>query len=235
MIEDYYRRCDEIAIGVLEYVNDDTLLIVLSDHGCGSFQRGVHLNAWLHQQGLMNLRNGCRPGDDGGNMLRNVDWPRTQAYSIGLGGIYLNISGREAKGSVRPEEADELKRQITDRLTGLKDSQQGRIAVRQVRSREQLYHGPFTDEAPDLLVHFAEGYRASWGTALGDVPDGLFEDNTRPWSGDHIVDPQLVPGVLLMNRPFRSEHPGLLDLAPTILAALGVPKAPAMEGKDLLA
>ena len=72
-------------------------------------------------------------------------------------------------------------------------------------------------------------------TGLGGIGEGVFEDNTRRWSGDHIVDPTLVPGVLFMSRPFRAQQPRMLDLAPTILAALGVPKGPAMEGASLLA
>jgi hypothetical protein len=85
-----------------------------------------------------------------------------------------------------------------------------------------------------LLVNFAAGYRISWGSSLGGVPAGLFEDNVRKWGGDHIIDPALVPGVLLMDRPFRGDGARLVDLAPTILAALGVPKGPAMEGSSLL-
>ena len=69
---------------------------------------------------------------------------------------------------------------------------------------------------------------------MGGVPEGHFEDNVKKWSGDHIIDPALVPGVLFMNRPFRGEAARLVDLAPTILAALGVPKGPAMEGSSLL-
>ena len=95
-------------------------------------------------------------------------------------------------------------------------------------------HGPHTGDAPDLLVHFAAGYRASWATALGGAGGGHFEDNTRKWAGDHIIDPAFVPGVLLMNRPFRTDRPRLLDLAPTITDALGVPKEAAMEGESLL-
>jgi hypothetical protein len=97
-----------------------------------------------------------------------------------------------------------------------------------------VYRGPFVEEAPDLLVDFAPGYRVSWSSSLGGFGDGLFEDNVKKWSGDHIIDPEQVPGVLFMNRPFRAEGGRLLDLAPTILAALGVPKGPAMEGESML-
>jgi hypothetical protein len=106
--------------------------------------------------------------------------------------------------------------------------------VRGVRRKEEIYTGPFAAEAPDLLALFERGYRASWTTGLGGIGNGALEDNTRRWGGDHIVDPALVPGVLLMNRPFRTASPRLVDLAPTILAAFGVPRGATMEGDDLL-
>ena len=118
-------------------------------------------------------------------------------------------------------------------MSGLGDPARGQIAIRSVLTREQVYSGPYTAEAPDLLVNFAEGYRVSWATALGGVPAGHFEDNRKKWSGDHLIDPALVPGVLLMNRPFRDDA-GLIDLAPTILAALGLKPTPVMEGGMLL-
>ena len=162
-----------------------------------------------------------------------MDWSRTSAYALGLGGIYLNLEGREAQGTVKPEAAEELKAAIAGRLAGLVDPARGTVAVRGVRPRQSVYSGPFVEEAPDLLVDFARGYRASWGTSLGGVPEGHFEDNTKKWSGDHIIDPELVPGVLFMNRPYRQLGAGLADLAPTILDALGVPRGKAMEGSSL--
>lgn len=234
VIREHYRRCDEIVGKVLDYVDGQTLLIVLSDHGCGSFRRGVHLNTWLHEQGLLALRGGHRPGRDAGDMLREVDWPRTKAYALGLSGVYLNLEGREAEGTVSAEEAQPLKEKIAAGLAGLCDTDRGATAVRGVVRREDVYRGPYTEEAPDLLVRFAEGYRASWETALGGVPAGQFDDNTRRWGGDHIVDPALTPGVLFMGRPFPPQRARLADMAPTILDSLGVPKTSAMEGRELL-
>jgi bisphosphoglycerate-independent phosphoglycerate mutase (AlkP superfamily) len=69
---------------------------------------------------------------------------------------------------------------------------------------------------------------------MGGIAEGHFEDNTKRWSGDHIIDPEQVPGVLFMNRRFQTEGARLVDLAPTILAALGVSKWPTMEGDSLL-
>jgi predicted AlkP superfamily phosphohydrolase/phosphomutase len=233
-IENHYRTCDRIVGRAMQYADEETLFIVLSDHGMGSFQRGLNLNTWLHDNGFLALKNGIRPGDEAGDFFHGVDWNRTQAYALGLGGIYLNLSGREQNGIVKLEDAGHIKENIIKGLTGLRDPRRGQIAVRSVVTREQIYSGPFAGESPDLLLNFSQGYRVSWGTPLGGVPQGLFEDNVRKWGGDHMIDPTLVPGVLFMNRPFQDKDPSLVDLAPSILSSLGAPKGPEMEGESLL-
>ncbi len=233
-IGEHYRRLDGIVGQALSYADDRTLVIVLSDHGMNSFQRGLNLNTWLYDHGFLALKNGARPGEaDNDDFFRHVDWDRTRAYALGLGGLYLNLCSREANGIVPPDEAGAVKANLVKGLTGLRDPQRGQVAVTSVLSREQLYTGPYLGEAPDLLVNFSPGYRVSWGTPLGGVPAGLFEDNVKKWGGDHVIDPALVPGVLFMNCPFKAAGASLPDMAPTILAALGVPPGPAMEGEDL--
>ena len=100
VIDDCYRRCDAIVGKALEFSDDETLFIALSDHGFNSFRRGVHLNTWLYDNGFLALRDGVRPGEAAGDLLRQVDWGRTKAYAVGLGGIYLNLKGREEQGIV---------------------------------------------------------------------------------------------------------------------------------------
>ena len=233
-IEEHYRECDAIVGRVMAHVDDQTLLIVLSDHGFSSFQRGVHLNTWLHDNGFLALQPGAKPGEDAGDFFKHVDWAGTKAYALGLGSIYLNVRGREAQGIVSPDDVSSVSASIAGRLTGLRDEARGADAVRAVVSRAEVYNGAFASESPDLIACFAAGYRVSWATALGGMPHGHVEDNVKRWGGDHIIDPALVPGVLFMNRPFDGARASLLDLAPTILAALGVPKGSAMEGASLL-
>jgi predicted AlkP superfamily phosphohydrolase/phosphomutase len=233
-IHDHYSKLDGIVGKALRYADNQTLFIVLSDHGMNSFQRGLNLNTWLYENGLLALQKGVQPGEEAGDFFHCVDWGQTKAYALGLGGIYLNIKGREQKGIVAPEQAEVLKATIAKGLAGIVDPERGQVAVRSVSTREQLYQGPYADQAPDLLVNFAEGYRASWGTPLGAVPEGLFADNDKKWGGDHCIDPVLVPGVLFMNRPFESRQASLVDLAPTILSAFGVPEGKNMEGESLL-
>ncbi|HSJ62693.1 MAG TPA: alkaline phosphatase family protein [Gemmatimonadaceae bacterium] len=233
-IEEHYRECDAIVGRVLEHADEHTLVIVLSDHGFSSFQRGVHINSWLHDNGFLALQSGVEAGEEAGDFFKHVDWSRTKAYALGLGSIYLNLHGREAQGIVPGGEAPAVARAIAAGLTGLRDAERGCHAVRAVVTREEVYSGAYAAESPDLIACFSAGYRVSWATALGGVPRGYLEDNVKRWGGDHIIDPALVPGVLFMNRPFDGGRASLLDLAPTILGALGAPTGSALEGASLL-
>jgi predicted AlkP superfamily phosphohydrolase/phosphomutase len=235
-IEEHYRSLDHLIEEVWKFVDDQTLFITLSDHGMNSFKRGLNLNTWLYENDFLALKNGYKPGEEeNGDFFHNVDWSRTKAYALALGAIFLNLRGREANGIVRQDEAAGVKEDIITGLTGLVDEEKGQVAVRSVFSREQLYSGAYAGESGDLLVNHSPGYRVSWNTPLGGVPAGLFEDNTRRWGGDHVIDPSLIPGILFASQPIQRENPDLKDLAPTILAALGVPKHSLMEGNNLLA
>ncbi|HET7748920.1 MAG TPA: alkaline phosphatase family protein, partial [Terriglobales bacterium] len=235
-VAELYQRSDRVLGPVLERVDENTLLIVLSDHGFNSFRRGFHTNTWLWQNGLLALQNGGQPSEDSGDGFRGVDWSKTYAYALGLGGIYLNLKGREAGGILEEggSEAERVRRAIEQGLANLPDTETGAPSIRSVSRKEQIYSGPFAASAPDLLVNFHPGYRVSWATSLGGFSHSLFENNTRRWSGDHIIDPNAVPGIFFMNRPAMHNHVNMLDMAPTILRHLGVLGHEEMEGKPLL-
>src|SRR4029078_9592780 len=109
-----------------------------------------------------------------------------------------------------------------------------RVVSRLLRA-SRIYSGPYVADGPDMIVAYNDNYRASAATVLGEFPAGdPVVDNTDAWSGDHCVDSAFVPGVLLCNRPLRSDQPALEDLAPTILAQFGVSAPSEMTGKNLL-
>jgi len=233
VIENMYRDMDRVLGRALAYTDSRTAMFVLSDHGFTSFRRGVNLNTWLLNEGYLSL-NGAS-----GDYFEGIDWARTRAYTFGLGGVYLNLKGREAQGVVDPAEADALRREIADKLTGLRDreagqSEGGDLAIVRAYEAPDLYRGPYLGAAPDLIVGYAEGYRASWDAAVGKVSARVFEDNAKAWCGDHCVDPALVPGVLFSNRPIAAEDPGIEDMAPTALGLFGVPVPAWMEGKSVV-
>jgi predicted AlkP superfamily phosphohydrolase/phosphomutase len=232
VIEKLYQRMDGLVELALRHADERTALFVLSDHGFCSFRRGVNLNAWLLENGYLALKDGF---SESGPYFKGVDWSRTRAYTMGLGGLYLNLKGREAQGVVKQEETAALKRELAAKLTGLQDQESGNVAIRTAYIADSLYHGPYLAEAPDLIVGYNEGYRTSWDAAVGKVTRDVFEDNRKAWSGDHSVDPVLVPGVLFSNRAFDAQDPGIEDMAPTALHLFGIEPPRWMEGKPLTA
>ena len=234
-IEEHYQKCDALLGAVLDKTDENTLLIVLSDHGFGSFRRAFDTNTWLWQNGLLRLKDGKKPSEDLGEGAGTVDWSGTSAYAVGLGGIYLNLKGREHEGILEEgTEADRVRQAIQTGLAEIPDVLTQLPAVRSVSRREDLYSGSHLGDAPDLLVNFHPGFRVSWQSARGGFANNLIQDNNRRWSGDHIVDPEAVPGILFMNQPAIHNHAQIIDLAPTILNYLGVSAPESMEGKPLL-
>ncbi len=231
VIPDLYREMDEVLAKALDAVDDDTAVFVVSDHGFGPFRRAVHLNRWLVDNGFMKLA-----GDgEGRSLFADVDWSATQAYAIGFTSIYLNLAGRESRGIVKSgDEAERVQARIVDALRVTRDPGGGPNVVRNVYTTRDIYTGACTDKAPDLVVGFEPGYRASWQTALGGAPIGVVVDNDKLWAADHLVDPSAVPGVLATNIPVACTHPAGIDLAPTILSCLGLPAPSEMDGQSWL-
>ncbi len=227
----YYEKMDAIIGEVLKGLDEHTTLIVASDHGFGPFRRAVHLNRWLLEKGYLSLKEGVNESKE---FFADVDWSKTKAYALGFGGIYLNEIGRERYGIVESSGAQELKRTIAEELKKLRDPATGEPVVNNVFSSREIWAGSRVDDMPDLFVGFKRGYRASWQTALGGVPSVLIEDNKRKWSGDHLIDPSLVPGVLFVNKKVAVADPSIIDIAPTVLTLFGIPKPAEMRGRVLL-
>jgi predicted AlkP superfamily phosphohydrolase/phosphomutase len=228
VIEDLYQRMDRLVGKAMANAGPDTVLFVLSDHGFCAFRRAVNLNSWLHQNGYLALKDGAV---ESGRYFEGVDWSRTRAYCLGLSGLYINRKGREACGIVEPGDVAFLTGELIAKLSGLPDGKE--IAIRRLYATNKLYRGPYLDAAPDLIVGYNEGYRTSWDAAVGKVTEQVIEDNPKAWSGDHCVDPVLVPGVLFCNRPVDAEDPGIEDMAPTALWLFGVTPPAWMEGKPV--
>ncbi len=232
VIEDLYRRMDALLGRTLDKLTADDVLFIMSDHGFSAFRRGVNLNTWLHRHGYLVLKDGKTTGTE---WLRDVDWERTRAYSLGLAGIFVNRKGREARGIVNPDgELRALKAELARELSGLRDPATSDVAITRALDTERSFPGPYADEGPDLLVCYNRGYRSSWDCATGRVTEEVFEDNKKPWSGDHCMDPELVPGVLFSNRRLKVEKPDIKDIAPTVLKLFGVPVPSYMKGKTLV-
>jgi predicted AlkP superfamily phosphohydrolase/phosphomutase len=259
-IEDLYVRMDGLLERVMKHVDDKTLLFVISDHGFKPFRRGVNINTWALENGYMFAAEGgaeaaaaeagadaegaacdlggyCAGAGPGtgviGEYLRGVDWSRTKVYQLGLSGIYINKRGREAQGIVKSDDYRALKQEIREKLEGLKDPDTGEVAITSVYDTEEIMNGPYAGDAPDLIIGYNIGYRASWDAAVGKSSETVVEDNVKSWSGDHCIDFRLVPGVVFTNRKIESEQPGLIDIGPSILRLFGVKIPDYMRGRSI--
>jgi len=228
---DMYLRMDRLIGETVRELGGRDMLIVMSDHGFTSFHTCVDFNRWLLENGYMVLEEGVESVE---TSFRGVDWSGTRAWSMGLAGIMLNIRGREAGGIVEPgSEAQELAAEICEGLLRLTDAD-GNSVISSAVPAAEVYSGPYAAEGPDIIVGTSRGYRAGWGCVTGGVGERVLYPNERHWDGDHCHDHRLVPGVLACSRELSAEDAEIVDIAPTVLSALGVRPPSYMEGRSLL-
>lgn len=212
-----YAKADRAIGQALELLDDNTHLMVFSDHGFAPFNRGFGLNSWLAAEGYAHI---ARPEDRNKDMFACVDWSRTSAYGLGLNSLYVNQAGREPDGIITPDEKYPLLERLSRDLESVIDPLNGRRPVEKAYIVQDMFPGkelpPF---APDMIVGYARGYRCSWETALGAFPEQVITDNTDPWSGDHCVAPMICPGSLITSSPMP-EGLALQDMGAVITRAL---------------
>jgi predicted AlkP superfamily phosphohydrolase/phosphomutase len=230
-LEAFYQQIDQVLGEVMPRVDENTTLLVLSDHGFAPYRHSFNLNTWLLNNGYITRKENFN--GDASEPFADVDWSRTRAYGLGLNGLYLNLRGREREGSVDSSQGDALLREIRDKLLLVRDPKDGAQVITRIDLASEAYQGPYARSGPDALVGYNRGYRAGWKTILGAFPPDILEDNTNAWSGDHCMDFTKVPGVLLSNRKIAAETPALTDIAPTILLEFGIAKTKDMMGQSV--
>lgn len=274
----YFSAVDAQIARLRERLDDETTLIIMSDHGFGPIHRFIDLNVWLLEQGYIAIKEtplaqfrlrawkmgltyeffirgllwlmkwGVRLPDrtpaDAVNLireegfqpllsLRDVDWSRTKAYSkFGLGQIVINVEGREPRGSVKPgAEYRAVRDEIVEKLKQLRDPATGRVIGGQVYTKEDVYSGPYLDEAPDIT------YLPMESNYLANVLMGF---TTRHWIMDNPVlfGNHRMEGVIIVEG--KDVRPGgwlseasILDVAPTVLYAMGERIPRDMDGRVL--
>jgi predicted AlkP superfamily phosphohydrolase/phosphomutase len=230
-LEQFYQQLDQVLGEVLAKIDNQTTLLVLSDHGFAPYRRSFNLNTWLLQNGYIALKAGAAPSAN--EPFAELDWSHTRAYGLGLNGLYVSIRGREREGIVESTQADTLLQEIRQKLIDIRDPKDNSQAITRVDLASEVYQGPYARTGPDALVGYNRGYRAGWKTILGAFPPDVLEDNANPWSGDHCMDYTKVPGVLLSNRKIDAQSPALTDITPTILAEFGITKTKEMKGQSV--
>ena len=247
---DVYRMLDDSLGSLVSRARDDDIVLFISDHGFQSCTRCVHMDQLLRKLGLLHhsatqavfgpmqwgvMRQVARKiydllGLHGKVSLpQPVNWSKTCAYtsirSTGEG-VSVNLEGREVDGVVPREDYDRVRDQVAEAIETFRDPATGRSPVKKVWRREEIFKGRFLERAPDLLFEPAEGYSLTHAKRFVEKADWV--------SGDHRMDGVIVAaGPAVAADAFAQAPPNLIDIAPTLLAALDAPASVAHTGRVL--
>jgi predicted AlkP superfamily phosphohydrolase/phosphomutase len=231
VIRDYYAYVDHEIGTLLELLDDDTNVLVVSDHGAQRLEGGFCVNEWLRREGLLVLKEPVTKPTPFSPSL--VDWDRTRVWSEGgyYARVFFNIKGREPQGIVLESEYDDLVQDMTARFHALRDDR-GEIMGSLVFQPRDLYKN-LRNVPPDLIVHFGALYWRSIG-GLGYELLYLQENDTGPDDCNHAQFGSFL--LAAPNLPLRGEVEGmhLLDIAPTLLDLAGSETPESMQGRSLL-
>jgi predicted AlkP superfamily phosphohydrolase/phosphomutase len=256
VIYDLYAEMDPVLGRLLERLPDDTLLVVMSDHGFAPYRRKFSLNTWLVDNGYLVLKPGLtkelarkdpnyKPvfAYNGEGIECAVDWTKTRAYGVGFNGLYLNLAGREKDDPSTPEneagivpsgaEANALLAELKSKLEAIRDN--GKRVVLRADLARGVYHGERVNEAPDILVGYDVEYGNSDQASLGTIPHDVLADNMGgTFNGNHLMSPDVVKGSLMTNGAVLPGAHGLEDLTVEILKQYGITPPVEMHGGPVL-
>ncbi len=228
VIRDYYRHIDAQLGELLQMVDRDTIVMVVSDHGAKRMEGGVCINEWLLREGYLALKHAPPAGITPLTKVE-IDWSKTIAWGEGgyYGRVFLNVRGREPQGVVAPEDYDRVCEELSQRLTSITDFQGGDMHTRVYRP-DQIYRKCLNIPS-DLIVLFGDLAWRSVGS-LGHGSILTSENDTGPDDANHAQH-----GIFLALDPQRhigrqAEGLHLMDIAPTVLDLLGMPVPSDMQG-----
>ena len=230
-IPDYYRYLDKELHEILGMVDDDTVVLVVSDHGAKGMTGGFAINEWLRREGLLVLKED--PPYEGLVPFEKVevDWERTTAWGSGgyYARVFLNVEGREPQGKIPAGDYEKVRDQVKEMIEAIPDHE-GKPMGSVVYKPEDLYR-EVRNVAPDLMIYFGNLLWRSVGS-FGLPGIYTFENDIGPDDANHDQD-----GVFVLWDPRRSsggrhvEGLQLMDVTPTVLDLMGVKPPPGLQGK----
>lgn len=226
-LEMTYQRADAATGRVMEKLQPEDTLLVMSDHGFGTWRTGFNVNAWLRDNGYLAVSDPTKAAE---GFLQGINWSRSRAYSVGLSSLYLNLRGRETGGIVDAADVERLTAELRGKLLEVKDPATGAKVFADLHPGAG-FKGEAMDEAPDMVLGYAAAYQSDKACAKGGVAAAMFESNADKWSGEHAsTEYTLCPGMLFSSRKLAKETPHIQDLGVTALRLLGADVPADFEG-----
>jgi predicted AlkP superfamily phosphohydrolase/phosphomutase len=219
----FYRRIDDMLGQLAAKLDENTTLMWMADHGFCSIKKEVYVNRWLMDNGWLKLRN-VPPDRKKG--LNEID-PVSVAYSLDPGRVVIRLRGREKEGSVAPgAEYEALRDEIAAAALQLNDPESDEPIFQEVFKREELYHGPYLEQAADLILAPHDGYD----------PKGPLYKETLTFKGDELVGMHTFDDAMLYvgGRVISQTRFSVLNVMPTILDLMNVSPPPGLDGESLV-
>ncbi|MGE5226462.1 MAG: alkaline phosphatase family protein [Planctomycetaceae bacterium] len=246
-VADIFRQTDEAIGSFVSRAREDDIILFISDHGFQSCTRTINMDRMLKEFGYLEftasnavlgpmqwgpMRKIARKVYDTlglhgkVSLPQPVNWAKTRAYttirSTGEG-VSVNLAGREIDGVVDPGDFEKVREALMDRLGNYVDPKTGKKPVKEIHKREEVFKGRYAETAPDILMVPAEGYSLTHAKSAIEDADWV--------SGDHRIEGVIV-AVGPKAKPFE-QPPALIDMAPTLVAALDAPTAVKPTGRVL--
>ncbi|NIN66770.1 MAG: sulfatase-like hydrolase/transferase [Anaerolineae bacterium] len=229
-IKDYYRYLDGEIGQILDMLDDDTVVLIASDHGARHMEGGICINEWLKQEGYLALKE--EPGEIVPLEKVEIDWDRTMAWGAGgyYGRLFLNVRGREPQGIIPPEQYESVRDEIAHKLSQITDEDGVNIGT--VAYRPQDVYSECRNVPPDLMVYFGNlSWRSVGSMGHGDIRTR--ENDLGPDDANHAQQ-----GIFIMYDPGeqgrgRVEGLQVMDVAPTVLDLFGLPVPKDIQGKKI--
>jgi ATP sulfurylase len=233
-IRDYYRHIDAQIGELLTLLDDDTLVLVVSDHGAKKMDGGICINEWLREEGYLVLRDQLPAGESSIVPLSKVeiDWRKSRAWGAGgyYGRVFLNVQGREALGTIAADDYARVRDELAAKLEAITDPQGNPIRTRVFRP-DEIYRER-NGIAPDLIVHFGD---LSWRAvgSLGHNSIYTFENDIGPDDANHAQHGLFILYDPRRKRGHKVQGTHVMDIAPTVLDLYGMPVPTDMQGKAI--
>jgi predicted AlkP superfamily phosphohydrolase/phosphomutase len=230
-IHDYYRALDEEIGRTLDIIDDDTAVMVVSDHGAKPMKGAICINEWLQKEGLLVLKE--KPKQQMRMTMDMVDWDKTRVWGEGgyYGRIFFNVKGREPRGIIPQQEYESFRNQLKAKLEAIEDEKGQNINTR-VFKAEELYR-QVNNIAPDLIVYLGNlDWRSAGSVGIGAIH--LFENDTGPDDANHAQE-----GIFILSVPGKKiekqqDTYSIYDIAPTILRYFDIEVPDDMIGNSII-
>lgn len=230
-ILDYHKYLDKRIGEILDALDEDTVVLVVSDHGAKKMEGAININDWLIKEGYMTLKS----RHEGLVKLEkaDVDWDKTIAWGLGgyYGRLFLNVKGREKQGVIDPEDYEKVRDEIVEKLAAITDEKGNNIGTHAYKPQD-VYSGPNIDQAPDLIVYFGDLFWRSTGT-IGHDSIHSFETEVGPDDAVHAQHGIFILWDPREKRGRKLEDLEIYDVSPTVLSVMGIDIPEDMEGKAI--